>query len=307
MRRTTLLYILLLSGIIWLAHCQKTIYTYDAEEPQFLSSPVVLEVTDTTATIFWEMDEACHAKIKYGPTTKYGQTCEVSENRQRHWVILSGLEPYTLYHYKVYNWDFANNGPLKTADLTFHTLHNEHSLVREGWRCYAAGKLDSARYYYDNAYQINPLSAEIWACLGWWWLRNGQLDSARAHFAQALFFGPTQPVALAGLATLAMVNNEPAKAIGYLSTILDAIPAWQYAYYPPLNHKRLRLQLAEAYFQTGQYFQAQQQLDLVWPANGLNPDITTTWKVNGVTYDSYAAALFAAIEYCSGKFAKRKI
>lgn len=296
---------LLLLGALWITHCQKTIYTYDADTPQFISYPVVLEVTDTTATIFWEMDEACHAKIKYGPTTKYGQTYVLSENRQLHTAIITGLEPYTLYHFKVYNWDFAQNGPIKSADLTFHTLHNEHSLVREGWRCYAVGQLDSARYFYDSAYKVNPLSAETWASLGWWWLQSGNLDSARARFSQALYYDPTQPVALAGLATLAMVSNEPAQAISYLSVVLDACPEWQYAYYMPLNHKRLRLQLAEAYFQTAQYFKAQQQLDIVWPTNGLNPDVTSSWKVNGVTYDSYAAALFAAIEYCTGKFAKR--
>lgn len=297
----------ILIGFLLLAQCQKTIYTYDADEPQFTNEPVVLVTTDTSVTLFWETNEACHAKVKYGLSTKYDQEVAIAENRQIHHVIITGLEPYRLYHCRIYNWDFANNGPLKSADLTFHTLHNEHSLVREGWRCYAAGGLDSAKYYWAAACEINSISSEILASLGWWWLKAGAQDSARSFFTQALDFNPAELVALAGSATLAMLEDAPERAIGYLTTALEIAPAWQYAYYAPLNAKRLRLQLAEAYLQTAQYFKAQQQLDIVWPQNGLNPDVTTSWKVNGVAYDSYPAALLAALEYCLGKFAKRSV
>ncbi len=291
--------------LLLLNHCQKTVYTYDDQSPQITSEPVVLETTDSTATIFWEMNEACHAQIKYGKTTKYDLVYTVTENRQIHTVTLTGLEPYTLYHFKVYNWDFAKNGPVKSDDLTLHTLHNEYSLLREGWRCYTAGQLDSARIFYTEALGRNALLPEIQAAFGWLDLCIGDIDSARKAFAQAYSLNPAEPVTLSGLATLAMIDNNPAQAINYLSQILTVSPTWQYAYYAPLNYKRLRLQLAEAYFQTAQYDKAQQQLDLVWPANGLNPNIPATWKVSGTTYPDYAAALFAAISYCTKNLAKR--
>jgi hypothetical protein len=105
------------------------------------------------------------------------------------------------------------------------------------------------------------------------------------------------PLTLAAKALLAQMDGQPDEVIAYCQIILNREPEWEYFHNPSLNIKLVRLLQAEAYVQTNQTTNAQTQLDLVWPDNGLDPNIPDTWVINGETYVDYTLALLAAIHY----------
>ena len=59
--------------------------------------------------------------------------------------------------------------------------------------------------------------------------------------------------------------------------------------------------LADFYNMDGRLEKAQQIIDLLYPANGLDPDDANTWKIDDgeeiLTFDTYESALTSLIEY----------
>ena len=286
---------ILLTGFF--IQCEKIVYTYDDQKPQLASNLSILSVTDSTAQLYWETDEACHIQIKYGATTDYDSIYQDDENREIHNVILSGLEPHTLYHFRIYFWDFAGNGPIKLPDTIFTTLANEYSYLREGWQFIREKNYTSAKTSFDAAYQINPYLAEIYAAYGWLNLKIDSLTLARANLATAFDMERQLPITLAGIAILNMIDDQPAEAISNINRILNANDQWVYRYNSDISWKSLRLTLAQAYYQTDQLSAAQRELDILWPENGLNPNLPASWIVNKQTYNTFEEAFIAALNY----------
>ncbi|WP_297363875.1 NAD(P)H-dependent oxidoreductase subunit E, partial [Thauera sp.] len=95
--------------------------------PPDLTPPVISNVasgniTQTSATITWDTDEASDAQVEYGLTAAYGASSPLNANfLTAHSVVLSGLTAGTTYHYRVKSRDAAGN--LATSnDFTFTTL-----------------------------------------------------------------------------------------------------------------------------------------------------------------------------------------
>ncbi|MGR9117477.1 MAG: LamG-like jellyroll fold domain-containing protein, partial [Gammaproteobacteria bacterium] len=83
-------------------------------------SNVQAAVTETTATITWETNEASDSAVQYGATTGYGLNAGNSLAVTSHSVILKDLTAGSLYHYQVNSKDSSGNTG-KSADLTFAT------------------------------------------------------------------------------------------------------------------------------------------------------------------------------------------
>ena len=277
--------------------CEKIVYTYDDTDPNITSSPAILSVTDSTCTIYWETDEACHVNIEYGVTTEYDSIYEDDENRQYHEITLTDLTPYTLYNYKIYNWDFAGNGPVVSDDLSFTTLHNEYSYLREDWIEYTNKDYDGAVELIYQSYNLNPDLPETIASIGWFQLRLDSLDAARNSFQDAHLINQYLNITLAGMAVLSMIDNLPEQAIQYGTGIINSDPEWSFEYCNSMSHLQVRIILAEAYIQTQQIEKAQSELDIVWPDNGLDPNNPDTWIISDESYGTYEEALIAAINY----------
>ena len=78
-------------------------------------------VTGNSATIAWTTSEAANSQIDYGLTKRYGVTTNLDSNLVlSHGVPISGLNPVTLYHYRVRSRDAAGN-LTESADSTFTT------------------------------------------------------------------------------------------------------------------------------------------------------------------------------------------
>jgi len=77
--------------------------------------------TDTGAAITWDTDEAATSRVDYGPTAAYENGFqEDTALITSHSVVLTGLTPGTVYHYKVTSADGTGNSS-NSLDLTFTT------------------------------------------------------------------------------------------------------------------------------------------------------------------------------------------
>lgn len=90
--------------------------------PQIISGPSVSQVSQTSAVIFWETDEASNSLVKYDyRSEKYGSVIEDSNLVKEHCLNLTNLEPTTTYHFMVESRDYSGNRAI-SRDLSFETL-----------------------------------------------------------------------------------------------------------------------------------------------------------------------------------------
>lgn len=96
--------------------------TGSATEPPQISTegPTVVEVTPTTARITWITDKSSSSTVQFGLTTAYGKEIGASDLVTSHEITLFGLEPETLYHFRVKSTD-AFSSSTYSDDKTFTT------------------------------------------------------------------------------------------------------------------------------------------------------------------------------------------
>jgi phosphodiesterase/alkaline phosphatase D-like protein len=91
----------------------------DTMEP--LLSLVTATTTAVTSSITWSTDEPGDSQAQWGLTTAYGSISPLDATpRMTHAVLLTGLTPNTVYHYRVSSRDVAGNLAV-SADRTFTT------------------------------------------------------------------------------------------------------------------------------------------------------------------------------------------
>jgi len=78
--------------------------------------PYLQSVTMDTIVVAWETDLPSHGEVAYGETEAYGSRVVDPGEGTRHAVTLTGLAPYTVYHYCVE----SGSAPL-SEDATFRT------------------------------------------------------------------------------------------------------------------------------------------------------------------------------------------
>jgi PKD repeat protein len=97
--------------------------------PADTTPPVIKNVstsseTETSAVITWTTNEPGSSQVEYGETTEYGLTETSDELVTAHSITLSGLEPNTVYHYRVKSKDKAGN-EASSMDNTLFTLQEK--------------------------------------------------------------------------------------------------------------------------------------------------------------------------------------
>ena len=81
----------------------------DTAKPKFSVSPVVINSTDTTTTIYWETDEPTDAVVEYGVGQSITKRRSHSEKNTKHQVTLAGLSPNESYSFAVGCADASGN------------------------------------------------------------------------------------------------------------------------------------------------------------------------------------------------------
>ncbi|HZR45973.1 MAG TPA: fibronectin type III domain-containing protein, partial [Candidatus Manganitrophaceae bacterium] len=98
---------LFLFFVILLTGCNPV--PHDATAPS-ISEIHSEKITLHSATITWGTDEMADGRIEYGTTAAYGSSTPLSAPKGRaHSQSIIGLEPGTLYHYRVLSRDAEGN------------------------------------------------------------------------------------------------------------------------------------------------------------------------------------------------------
>lgn len=98
-----------------------TIAAPDTTAPVIIEGPMILDISDTGATVFWTTDEPATSGVSYNDGTAYGvyqDDALVTE----HTVKLTGLTAQTLYELTVSSKDGSGNGPTLSDPNSFTTL-----------------------------------------------------------------------------------------------------------------------------------------------------------------------------------------
>jgi phosphodiesterase/alkaline phosphatase D-like protein len=86
-----------------------------------LSAIDTRDITTEGVTITWSTDEPATSEVEYGPTAVYGSNTGVNATlANNHRQVLAGLQPNTVYHYRVKSSDALGNLSV-SADHTFTT------------------------------------------------------------------------------------------------------------------------------------------------------------------------------------------
>ncbi|MHC4572964.1 MAG: right-handed parallel beta-helix repeat-containing protein [Planctomycetota bacterium] len=99
---------------------------YNEGAAQDTTAPVISnvqasDISDSGATITWTTDENATSQVEYGLDTSYGSSTNADTNLvMSHLILLGGLAPGTLYHYRVRSKDAAANESV-SEDKTFST------------------------------------------------------------------------------------------------------------------------------------------------------------------------------------------
>jgi tetratricopeptide (TPR) repeat protein len=186
-------------------------------------------------------------------------------------------------------------------------------LVEQGWSHFESAFYDSAKAAFEEAIATDSTYADAHNGLGWSVLflglppSNEPLDEAIAAFELAIGYELYAADPQVGLAVLYQAEGEYQSAVQYAEEALDLEPTYSFRHKQSVNYFDIHLVLAQSYFGLGEdYFpQAQAEVDILDPENGLDPGDITTWRVDldrdseiepGETFSSYTEALMELIE-----------
>lgn len=78
--------------------------------------PYLQSVTDDSVIVAWQTRKSSVGEVVFGESSDYSEGVSEDGGRRWHNVKLTGLKPYTVYHYRVYN-----DGKPMGGDLTFRS------------------------------------------------------------------------------------------------------------------------------------------------------------------------------------------
>jgi len=298
--------LLILTGSSYFPACEEVVKVKDdVTAPVIVAAPIA-EVTDSTATISWTTDEPCSVSVKY---VIHGATDTAAtpgkEYRQHHQVRLVGLIADSDYDYYTVSFDVSGNFTL-TDWQTFHTAIDTGAFLQLGWQLLKEKNYYGAKSAFRNYLTYYPASVSALTGLGWCLLRTDSISAAQSNFLAALDSEPLQAEALSGMAWLTFRASQWTGLQAHLEKLLASDSLYIFPGDTSYNYRDLRLMLANAYNRLDMSAEAQAQLDLIYPQNGLNPDDSTTWKVNDPPYvweyATYEEALNGLIEYLNWLF-----
>lgn len=96
------------------------VFTTDDTTNPVISNIQVVDIGDNGATVTWTTDEPATSRVDYGETASYGLNVQDLSLKTSHSLALTGLDPNTLYHFRVQSID-ENSNQSSSVDDTFQT------------------------------------------------------------------------------------------------------------------------------------------------------------------------------------------
>jgi tetratricopeptide (TPR) repeat protein len=213
-------------------------------------------------------------------------------------TAVTGLTNGVEYAFYITAVDEAGNESPASQETTA-TPNDEISLSQSGWVAWEAGDYTAAEALFLDAFNFDPDYADAYNGLGWTDLRRGNQAAAAGRFELAITNGLTSEDARVGaLAAYRDLTGGLATAMSYGTTALQNDPTYVFSHDPSIDADMVRLMLAQVHFRLGEanFIYAQQIMDQLVSANGLDPADSGTWSVGGTVYQTYAGALLALIQ-----------
>jgi len=104
-------------GVAWYAHPRP-----EAAPPAIVKGPFVREVTPDAALIMWQSNTPLAGLVDYGIGAAKGAVAAERSAATLHQIMLTGLEPGTVYHYQVTSGPVSQAGQFRTAPRADQTL-----------------------------------------------------------------------------------------------------------------------------------------------------------------------------------------
>ena len=98
-----------------------TLSTADTAAPTILTGPVMVDISNTTATVLWTTNEPATSGISYNNGTSF-QVINDENLTSQHSAQLTGLTPNASYSLNVSSVDASGNGPVVSEQIQFTTL-----------------------------------------------------------------------------------------------------------------------------------------------------------------------------------------
>jgi tetratricopeptide (TPR) repeat protein len=269
------------------------------QPPSITEGPQLSDALYNSIVISWRTNIASNSTVRYG--TQSGQydlskTDDVA--RSVHEVTLTDLASNTTYFFVIES--AAESGSATSSESQFNTLKTLLDFVDEGWQEYENGNYSEAIAEFKGALNhVQVPNKEFgYNGLGWTYAANSvdSLDKSRESFDAAIQRRANLTEAFAGRGFVHLAQKRYNSAIDDFAQTLELDASFVFSHNSDINANDLRLGLAEAYFFKQNLTDAQAQVDLLDPGNGLDPGSSGTWVVDGVTFATYAEALLAWIE-----------
>lgn len=167
-----------------------------------------------------------------------------------------------------------------------------------GWAAFEANDIATARTHFTAAININFEYAEAVLGIGWVSTLEGNLRGAQTNLERAIYLGLDNFGANVGLAVVLRDRLDFTNSIVHARLVITSLPAYVFSHRTSVDWKDLRLIIAQCCYRLGgNYFSdAQAEVDILDPGNGLDPNDSGTWVVGGITYNTYGEALLKEIE-----------
>ncbi len=99
----------------------KTAARRDTRAPVIESEPSLIRRSHNSVTVSWRTDEASDSRIDFGLSSDYDRRAGDVELVRHHVLMVTGLEPGTIYQGRVSSTDAFGNGPSESDNFSFST------------------------------------------------------------------------------------------------------------------------------------------------------------------------------------------
>jgi len=148
-------------------------------------------------------------------------------------------------------------------------------LIEEGWKEYAAKNYNDAIIKFQEALSKDQNNPEALNGIGWSKAKLNQTADSINSFKAAITGSPSYVDAHAGIAGAYLATGDYERAIASGRLVLSLDPNYS-SVHDKVNARDIRILLAEAYYNMGDYASAKNQIDLLEvPGKVLDPGSTT--------------------------------
>ncbi len=282
---------------IWFSCGKKGTEPKGPPVPTITDGPRALDVRTNSAEIYWKTDVEANSVVLFGTeSATYTDSVVDALQDTLHSVALQNLKSNTTYYYVVASEN--KSGRVQSGENQFVTAMSFSDLVQAAWNAYEKGQYSQAIQYFNQVIAEHPFWADAYNGLGWCYASGAidSLDAAEKNFSDAIYHDPKLAEAYAGRGFVYLSQKRYNSAVADFQKCLELQPDFTFSHNSAVDSQDVHLGLAEAYFYRQELDKAQQELDYLEPDNGLSPNDTATWVVDGTSYATYPAALLAWLE-----------